>query len=124
MDIIHSHKDLIVWQKSIDLTIDVYTVTKTFPVDERFGLTSQLRRAAISIPSNIAEGRQRGGTKEYVRFLRIALGSVAELETQIFIAQKLGLSSEESFSKVLALSLEIIKMLKTMISRLSKKSTS
>lgn len=124
METINSHKDLIVWQKSMDLTSTIYTLTRLFPKDELFGITSQIRRAAVSIPSNIAEGRQRGGKREYARFLRIALGSVSEVETQILIAERLGLATKEQFAGALALALEITKMLKVMIKNLTRKQSS
>lgn len=84
-----SHENLIVWQKAVDLAIVVYELTKQFPRDEQYGLTSQMRRAAVSIPSNIAEGRRRGTDSEFRRFLSIAYGSGAELETQYVIARRL-----------------------------------
>ncbi len=84
-----SHKDLTVYKTSIDLVVAVYNLTKNFPVEERFGLTSQLRRAAVSIPSNIAEGAARNSKKEFIRFLYISLGSLAEVETQMEIAGRL-----------------------------------
>lgn len=84
-----SHKDLKVWQESMDLVVDVYTITKQFPKEELYALTSQMRRSALSIPSNIAEGAGRKGKAEYSRFLYIALGSASELETQIEIAYRL-----------------------------------
>jgi four helix bundle protein len=83
------HKELDVWRASVDLVTDVYTVTMKFPKEELFGLTNQLRRAAVSIPSNISEGAARQTEKEFVQFLHIALGSVAELETQLIIAENL-----------------------------------
>lgn len=86
---ISNHKDLIVWQKSIDLVADIYQLTKSFPEDELYGLTSQMRRAVISIPSNIAEGCARSSTKEFLRFIQISKGSLAEIETQAIIANKL-----------------------------------
>ncbi|CAM4238460.1 four helix bundle protein [Gillisia hiemivivida] len=89
-----SHKDLTVYKSSIDLVVAVYTLTKNFPVEERFGLTSQLRRAVISIPSNIAEGAARNSKKEFIRFLHISLGSLAEVETQLEIAGKLKFIAE------------------------------
>jgi four helix bundle protein len=89
-----SHKDLTVYKTSIDLVVAVYTLTKNFPVEERFGLTSQLRRAVISIPSNIAEGAARNSKKEFIRFLHISLGSLAEVETQLEIAGKLKFIAE------------------------------
>jgi four helix bundle protein len=76
------HKDLDLWKKSMNLVVLIYDITSKFPSDERFGLTSQMRRAAVSIPSNIAEGAARKGDKEFIQFLMIALGSLSELETQ------------------------------------------
>ena len=83
------HKDMEAWKKSIELVTKVYELTKTFPDDEKFGLISQIRRASISIPSNIAEGAARNSDKEMIRFLDISLGSIAELETQLIIAENL-----------------------------------
>ena len=83
------HKELDVWKESVDLVVQVYTVTKDFPKDELYGLTNQIRRAAVSIPSNISEGAARNTEKEFVQFLHIALGSASELETQLIIAQRL-----------------------------------
>lgn len=85
-----SHKDLLVWQKSVDLVVRIYSATHGWPKEEMYGLTAQIRRAAVSIPSNIAEGAGRAGQKEFSRFLSIAMGSLAEVETQIVIAEKLG----------------------------------
>src|SRR6266446_9707604 len=84
------YTDLVAWQKAMDLVEQVYKLTKSFPREELYGLTSQLRRAAISIPSNIAEGHCRNGSREFVHHLSIALGSLGETETQIMIAQRLG----------------------------------
>ena len=84
---ITSYKDLIVWQKGIELVNDVYFITKSFPKDEIFGLTNQLRRASVSIPANIAEGWGRNSTKNYIQFIRIACGSLYELETLLVIAR-------------------------------------
>jgi four helix bundle protein len=83
------YRDLKVWQLGIDISLTVYRLTDEFPQREMYGLTSQLRRAAVSIPSNIAEGHTRGQTKDFVRFLSISRGSVAELETQLIIAERL-----------------------------------
>ena len=83
------HKDLEAWKKSIELVTKVYSETKNFPQEEKYGLTNQIRRSAVSIPSNIAEGCARGSDKENVRFIDIALGSLAELETQLIIAENL-----------------------------------
>lgn len=84
------HRELIVWQKAMDLVVGVYRLTHSFPLTEQYGLTSQMRRAALSIPSNIAEGRRRNSEGDYQRFLSIAFGSGAELETQLDIAERLG----------------------------------
>lgn len=83
------HKKLDVWKKSVDFVTEVYTVTADFPSDERYGLVSQMRRAAISIPSNLAEGASRG-TNELIQFVRIAIGSSSELDTQLEISRRLG----------------------------------
>lgn len=90
MDKIKSHKDLKVWQESMDFVVMIYVITEQFPTKEAFGLTSQLRRASISIPSNIAEGAGRKGGKEFSRFLYISLGSLSEVETQLEISFRLG----------------------------------
>lgn len=88
-----SHKDLNVWKGSIDFVAEIYRITERFPRAEQFGLQAQMRRAAISIPSNISEGASRATNKEFIQFLHIALGSASELETQLIIAQKIGLLS-------------------------------
>lgn len=84
-----THKELDVWKDSIEFVTRIYLLTSDFPDSERYGLVSQMRRSAVSIPSNIAEGASRGSNKEYVRFINISLGSLSELETQIIIAKKL-----------------------------------
>ncbi len=89
------HRDLDVWQKAVDFVSEVYEATRGFPSEEVFGLTSQMRRAAVSIPSNIAEGAARQSAKDFQRFLKVALGSAAELETQILIAKNLGYLEDE-----------------------------
>ena len=86
---IRNHKDLEVWKKSMDLVSNIYKITESFPNKELYGLTNQIRRAAVSIPSNIAEGAARNSKKEFIQFLYIALGSLSELETQIIIANRL-----------------------------------
>ena len=90
MSEIKSHRDLLVWQKAVELALHLYEITKNFPPEERFGLTSQMRRAAVSIPSNIAEGAARDSHKEFIRSLYTALGSLAELETQLLLSKELG----------------------------------
>jgi len=87
---VRRHHDLKVWQVSIQLVKEIYVVTTAFPNEETYGLVSQMRRAAISIPSNIAEGAARGGTKEFIHFLGVARGSLSELETQLYISRELG----------------------------------
>ena len=96
-----SYRDLIVWQKGMDLVEVLYRCSQAFPPDERFGLTSQLRRAAVSIPSNIAEGNSRGTTKDFLKFLDIAYGSLAEVETQVQIANRLRYLNDEILNDVL-----------------------
>lgn len=106
-----SHKDLIVWQKSMLLVKRLYEITRTFPKEELFGLTSQMRRAAVSIPSNIAEGYGRLYDKDTVMFLSTALGSAAELETQLLISEQIGLLAQSELDELLTLNMEIIRML-------------
>ena len=113
-----TYQDLTVWQKSIELVTAIYELTEKFPREESFGLTSQIRRAAVSIPSNIAEGKMRGGEIEFKRFLGIAFASGAELETQVIIAKKLSKTNGLDYNKVDSLSKEVMKMLNKMISRL------
>ena len=116
MNIIKSFKDLIVWQKSIILVKEVCILLQKLPTDERFGLISQMRRSAVSIPSNIAEGSKRGTSKDYLQFLRIANGSCAELETQLVITKELyGVTVGE----VDELLIEVQKMLQSIIKTLS-----
>src|SRR5436190_22601042 len=96
----NTYKDLTVWQKSMDLVVAIYTLTEGFPKSEMYGLTAQMRRSAVSIPSNIAEGRRRGSRKDYRQFLIVAYASGAELETQVEIAKRLGLGADPDYSKV------------------------
>lgn len=115
---INSYKDLTVWKKAIELTREIYFITEGFPKEEIFGLTSQMRRCAVSIPSNIAEGRSRGTRKDFVQFLRIALGSATELQTQLEITKILPKTKNVSTEKSEILLIEIIKMLHGMIRKL------
>src|SRR5690606_11311055 len=96
MNEINSHKDLLVYQKSLDFVQNIYQLTAKFPEEEKFGLTSQMRKAAISIPSNIAEGAARQFVKEYIQFLYVSLGSIVEIETQLEIAKRLNFCIENS----------------------------
>jgi len=115
---IKSYKDLFVWQKSFQLTLKIYEATKGFPREERYGITSQIRRSALSIPSNIAEGYARNSTGEYKQFLKIAFASGAELETQLLIAKETGLLKEEHFETLDNLLTEVMKMLNVLIRKL------
>lgn len=115
---IESYKDLVVWKKSLELTKEIYITTESFPREELFGLTSQMRRSAVSIPSNIAEGRSRGTKKDFVQFLRIALGSATELQTQIEIVKLLPKMKHAQLLNSEKLLTEIIKMLHVMIKKL------
>lgn len=102
-----NYRDLLVWQKSMDLCEGVYEVTRSFPRDEIYGLTQQIRRAAVSVPSNIAEGQGRGGDKEFDRFLAIAYGSLREIETQLLLAHRLKYISERTANELLELAAEV-----------------
>ena len=118
MTTIQSYRDLIVWQKSMDLIIMVYRLTEQFPKSEIYGLSSQMRRASISISSNIAEGKARGTRKDYRHFPLTALGSGAELETQIEIAKRLSFANHSDFLKIDTVLEEIMKMLTVLIKKL------
>jgi four helix bundle protein len=118
-----SYKSLIVWQKSILLVKLVYQLTKAFPNEEKFGLISQIRRAAVSIPSNIAEGQARRTTGDYVRFVSIAEGSLAELETQLIISIDLGFCTEIETGECFGILTEVRKMLNALRRSLMTKLT-
>lgn len=107
----HNFKQLTVWQKSIDLTIKVYSVVAAFPTDEKYGLSSQIKRAAVSVPSNIGEGAGRKSGKEFKHFLSISLGSLFELETQIILAHRLDLIDEDNMNQISCQITEIQKMI-------------
>lgn len=114
------HKDLDVWKKSMALVLDVYKNTQNFPSHELYGLTSQIRRSAVSIPSNIAEGAARNSDKDFIRFCYISLGSLAELETQLIISHQLKYLENDFEDKIVA----IKQMLNGLIASLYKKSHS
>jgi len=118
---IQNFKDLMVWQRAKKFAIEVYKATKSFPRAEQFGLASQVRRAAISIPSNIAEGYARQYTGEFIQFLYMALGSAAELETQLIISEELRYMKEEELKGMLGILKEIQKMLNGLINSLREK---
>ncbi len=113
------YKDLIVWQKAMRLVKDVYSAVRNLPREERYALSDQIRRAAVSIPSNIAEGYARKSTRAYVSFLSIASGSCAELETQLLLCVELGFLDKEIANRIIALDKEVGKMLATIINKLS-----
>lgn len=113
------YKELLVWQKSVDFCVKIYEVSKNFPHEEKFGLQSQIRRSAVSISSNIAEGSKRGTNKDYISFLRISYGSGAELETQIIIANKVGYINDDDYILLNKDLEEIMKILNTIIKKLS-----
>jgi four helix bundle protein len=115
------HKNLAVWKRSMDFVVKVYRLTKTFPKEELYCLTSQMRRAAISIPSNLAEGHAKRTTREFIRFTNISYGSAAELETQIMIAEQLGYAPEHDISCLISELSEIEKMINGLLAGLEKK---
>ena len=106
------------WQKSYTLTTVIYEVTRSFPKEEIYGLTSQIRRAAVSIPSNIAEGHTRGHRAEFIQFLNIAFASGAELETQLLLAKDLRYLSENDYARLDLLLTEVMKMLNSLLAKL------
>lgn len=118
MGTIKSYRDLIIWQKSVDLVTKVYAVTAKFPSSEVYGLTNQLRRCAVSVPSNIAEGYGRNSTADYKRFLQIAVGSLYELQTQVEISLNLAYVSKEQYDELINLSTEVDKMMYSIIQKL------
>ena len=116
----NTHRDLVVWQKSVDFVTKIYMITDSYPKTEIYGLTSQLRRAAVSIPSNIAEGSARDSDKELVRFLYISRASAAEVETQLLISENLGYL-ESTNNKLNEELLDILKMLSALINKIKQR---
>jgi|SRR5690554_818260 len=116
-----THKDLDAWKKSIDFVTVVYKLTKGFPIEERYGLTNQIRRSAVSIPSNIAEGAARNYDKEFIQYLYIALGSAAEIETQLIIACNLEFISKEELEQLVLQQETIAKLILGLIKYLKNK---
>ncbi|HJZ41580.1 MAG TPA: four helix bundle protein [Bacteroidales bacterium] len=115
-----THKDLILWQKSIEFVTDIYRVTRNYPKEELYGLTNQLRRAAVSVPSNIAEGAARSTKKEFNQFLHISLGSLSEIETQLIISENLGYLSKGDSALNIEKLTEIRRMLLGLIASLER----
>ena len=120
---VKSYKDLKVWQKAMDLGVEVYSLIKLLPKSETYALSDQMRRAAASIPSNIAEGHGRNSTKEFINFLSIARGSQSELETQLLICVRLNYLTNAEVTGALTSCTEINKMLNSLINRLKSKLT-
>ncbi|RWO94530.1 MAG: four helix bundle protein [Mesorhizobium sp.] len=114
-----SYKDLIVWQQAMDLAVAVYGATKSWPKEELYGLTSQVRRAATSVPANIAEGYGREIRGSYQQFLRIAQGSLKELETQLMIAERIGIAPKAPATSLLSSTESVGKLLRLLIRKLS-----
>ena len=123
-DVVSSYRDLVVWQKAMALVSAVYKLTAAFPGSERFELTSQIQRAAVSIPSNIAEGQGRLSTKEFRQFLGIARGSLKELETQLLISIDLAYAETAAVNECLELADEIGRMVNALIKALERRQTS
>ncbi|MBT8490487.1 MAG: four helix bundle protein [Deltaproteobacteria bacterium] len=121
LNTIRIYRDLIVWQKSMVLVTEVYKLTKAFPVDEMYGLSNQMRRCAVSIPSNIAEGYGRNSTPEYLRFVRFSIGSLFELQTQLEISRNLSYLDTINYTSLYESSREIERMLTSLARELEKK---
>lgn len=117
----HNYKELQVWKRGIKLTTEIYKISQLFPYEERFGLTSQMRRSAVSVPSNVAEGAGRRTDGEFANFLGIAHGSICELETQLYVAFDLGFIEDQRFMDVTSEITEIQKMLYSLIIKFEKK---
>ncbi len=118
---IRSHRDLVAWQKAVDLGIEVYRVSATFPASERFGLIAQIRRASVSVASNIAEGYGRGSTADYIRFLRAARGSLFEVDTQATFAARLSYLPEADGAALMERIRECGRILAALIRSLERK---
>ena len=116
-----THRDLRVWQQSIDFVSSIYLMTRSLPKEELFGLVSQMRRSAVSVPSNIAEGYARGMDKEKIHFLRISSGSMSELETQLTLCLKLGYISQEEYNTTSEKLVSVWKQLNALISVIKKR---
>lgn len=120
MAAINSHRDLVAWQRGMDLVVRVYGLTKNWPRDELYGLTAQARRAAVSVPANIAEGYGRSGRASYIYFLKVAQGSLKELETHIEIAERIGFVTTDQCRELLAEAVTVGKLLNGLIRSLSE----
>lgn len=116
-----SHKDLIVWQKGLELAVAIHRLTENFPRHERFGMVARLRRAAVSIPSNIAEGAARRTTRDFIAFLHIARGSLAELETRLLLAERTACVTPAAVEKIISLADEVGHMINGMLRGLQRR---
>ena len=114
-----NYRELIAWQKAMDLVVEVYKLSRAFPPEELYALTNQLRRAAVSVPSNIAEGQGRGVGSDFARFLRISVGSVQEAQTQMLVAERLQYVRHEDVAPVLALSEEVARVTRGLLASVS-----
>lgn len=119
---LRSFKELVVWKRAYELALEIYSLSAGFPRSETFGLVAQMRRAAVSIVSNIAEGYGRGHRSEYTQFLRMAYGSSGELETQLMLSKDLGYLSQDRFDRASSLLLEVQKMLGSMLRKFASES--
>ena len=117
---VKNYQELIAWQKAMDLVVEIYTISKAFPRDEIYSLTNQIRRAAVSIPSNIAEGQGRRTTADFLRHLSIAYGSLREVETQILIATRLRYVAREKCQEIIAIAGEVGRLLNGLMSSLTR----
>jgi four helix bundle protein len=122
MSALRSYRDLEVWRRSIDLVEAIYRASSAWPSDERFGLTGQVRRAAVSVPANVAEGAARQGTREFLQFLGVAKGSLAEVETHLILAERLEYLAAQKSETLLASAAEIGRMLSGLTKSLRSKS--
>ena len=118
-----SYRDLLVWQKAMDMAVLTYDVTRAFPPDERFGLVSQMRRAGVSVASNIAEGHGRDADGSFAHFLRMAQGSLKELETQAILAKRIGHMNEGAAERLLSDADEVGRMLRSLIEKVVKRTS-
>ncbi len=123
MTAVKDYRDLIVWQKAMDLVETIYRTTGTFPRGEIDGLTSQIRRAAISIPSNVAEGNGRNTTRDYLHFLSMAYGSIKEVETQVLIAERLRYIDPACSSQLIERTAEVARLISGLVNSLNRKTT-
>ena len=122
--VIRKYKNLMIWQKATEFALSIYMITKDFPKEEIYGITSQLRRASTSIAANIAEGSERGSDKEFIRFLRIAAASLAEVETYLYFAWRLDFITDSVYQELLLATMENGKMINGLILKLNSSSAS